>query len=89
MKYKVGDKVKIIKSLYADSDTPHEGGKIYIGHIVTIIAVSPPSNSFPNGYYKVKENELGWRDAELEPVIDINKTFLDIDILLDKLTKKK
>lgn len=55
-KFKVGDKVRIVKPFYVDRE--------YINDIVTITEVEPNDSSCYR--YKVKENDRPWVDDELE-----------------------
>lgn len=60
MKFKVGDKVRIVKPLV-------EVEKKYIGNIVTISWVDP----YDNERYRDKENNKYWRASELELALEL------------------
>lgn len=60
MKFKVGDKARIVKPFW-------ENEKKYIGNIVTISWVDP----YDDERYKVKENNRYWRASELELELEL------------------
>ena len=71
MKYKVGDRVRIISSVFG----------LHCNHICTIIKVMSENESYP---YRVRDDKGSWNclmlDCELKPAIEIGQQ-LEFDFM--------